>query len=148
MSSLFVPLPSLRRNRISNRIRCFMLHIAMYSIEGQRRLARDVGVSHSTISRLVRGETAPSFQLAEAVTQALSRRLGVPVSIRDVFTTDGTYPTPCVCDLTPDCKGCFPPEAYTEDGTMKPEYRDLRPSDWCRFPPMESPIDVTQSHTN
>ncbi len=86
-------------------------------------------------SRLVRGETAPSYALAEVVTTTLSRKLSVELSMRDVFSTDGTYPTPCVCDLTTYCNGCFPPEAYHEDDTLKPAYRDLRPGDWCRFPP-------------
>lgn len=130
-----VPDPD-RPVRISNRVRAFLLHIPWYSIEGQRRLARDCKVSPSTISRLVRGETLPSYVLAEAVTAAISRRLGVPVDMRDVFSTDGTYPTACVCDITPSCAGCFPPEAYDEDDRMRPEYRDQRPGDWCRHRPM------------
>jgi len=123
-----------RPARISNRIRAYLLHIPWYSIEGQRRLAKDCAVSPSTISRLVRGETTPSYKLAAAVTAAISKRLGVPVDMRDVFSTDGSYITPCVCDVTPFCHGCFPPEAYRDDGVMLPEYRDLKPGDWCRFP--------------
>jgi len=129
-----------RTSRISNRIRAIMLHIPWYSIEGQRRLARDCHVSHSTISRLVRHETAPSYTLAESVTRALEKRLGVPLSMREVFSTDGTYPTACVCDLTPNCTGCFPDEAFDEAGAMRQEYRDLKPGDWCRYVPSPSVI--------
>jgi transcriptional regulator with XRE-family HTH domain len=106
---------------------------------GQRRLATRCGVAPSTISRVVRGETSPSYRLAALVTAALSANLGVALDVRDVFSTDGTYPTACVCDLIASCTGCFPPEAYDEDGAMRPEFRDLRPSDWCRFPKSPDP---------
>ena len=128
--------PYPKPTRISNRVRALLIHIPWYSIEGQRRLAKDCKVSPSTISRLIRGENAPSYQLAETVTRALEKRLGIPLSMRDVFTVDGTYKVPCVCDLTPQCKGCFPPEAYEEDGSMKYEYKDQRPGDWCRYNPI------------
>ena len=129
----------LRRTRIQNRIKAFLVHVPYYGEDGQRRLAIDCGASHSSISRLVRGEISPTFHLAETVTLALEKRMGVPLDIREVFTTDGTYPTPCVCDVTPDCHGCFPPEAYDADDNMKPEYRDLKPGDWCRYRPMQTP---------
>ncbi len=132
--------------RISNRIRPILLHIPRYSFESQARLARDCGVSCSTISRLVRGKTAPSYRLARAVTDALSKGLGVPLDMRDVFTTDGTYPTPCVCDLTTSCTGCFPGEAYDAEGNIRPEYRDLRPGDWCRYPPLVTPPAGAKPH--
>lgn len=125
--------------RLTNRVRPIMIHTSWYCIDGQHRLAKDCQVSPSTISRLLRGETDPSYLIAAAVTEALEKRLGNPLSMRDVFTTDGTYPTPCVCDLRSFCKGCFPPEAYDADDNMKPEYRDLRPGDWCRYRPMEAP---------
>jgi len=76
-----------------------------------------------------------SYHLAETVAQALEKRIGVALSTREVFTTDGAYPTACVCELTPGCTGCFPSEAFDEDGNMRPEYRDLRPGDWCRYRP-------------
>jgi transcriptional regulator with XRE-family HTH domain len=127
---------------IQNRIRALLPHIVWYSIEGQARLAADCSVSRSTISRLVRGKCSPSYRLARAVTDALSKRLGVPLDMREVFTTDGTYPTACVCDLTPGCTGCFPEEAYDAEGNLRPDYRDLRPGDWCRYLP--SPEIVPQ----
>lgn len=121
---------------ITNRLKAFLVHVPFYSFEGQFRIAHDCGVSCSTISRLIRHQTNPSYRLARAITDVLARRLGVPLDMRDVFSTDGTYPTPCVCDLIPDCHGCFPDEAYDSEGNMQPEYRDLRPGDWCRFPPL------------
>jgi hypothetical protein len=129
-----------RKPQITNRLRAIMIHIPWYSICGQARLAGDCGASHSSIGRLVRGEISPSYELAESVRQVVEKRLGVPLSIREIFSTDGTYPTPCVCDLTSNCGGCFPPEAWDEEtDTMKPEYRDMRPGDWCRSKPMAEP---------
>lgn len=125
------------RAAIQNRIHAIMAHVPRYSIEGQCRLAADTGFSRSAICRLVRGKSSPSYRIAQAVTDALSNRLGVPLDLREVFTTDGTYPTPCACDLTPDCRGCYPEAAYDSSGTMLPEYRRMNPGDWCRYPPME-----------
>lgn len=119
---------------ITNRVRAFLIHIPWYTIEGQCRLARDCGVSCSTISRMVRNQAAPTYRLARAVTDALSKRLGVPLDMREIFSTDGTYPTSCVCDLTPACKGCFPPEAYDHQDNMRPAFQNLKPGDWCRYP--------------
>ena len=132
---------------ITNRLRAFLVHIPWYSIEGQCRMAHDCGVSCSTISRLARGETSPSYKLARRVTDALSRRMGVPLDLREVFSTDGTYPTSCVCDLTPDCNGCFPDEAYDGECNMRPEYRDLMPGDWCRYPPLTSDTHTTSNQS-
>lgn len=131
-----------KRPAIQNRLKSILVHIPWYSIEGQCRLAKDCHVSCSTISRLVRNQTAPSYALARAITDAISARLGVPVDMRDIFSTDGTYPTPCVCDLSPQCHGCFPDEAFDNEGRLLPEYRDLKPGDWCRFPPT---ISATQT---
>lgn len=122
--------------RIQNRIKPIMAHIFWYTIQGQHRLAKDCGLSQATISRLVRGEIEPSHQVAATVTKALQSRLEMPLSMREVFSTDGTYPTPRVCDLTGFCGGCFPYEALQDDGTMKPEYRGLLRGDWCTYPPM------------
>lgn len=136
--------------RVTNRVRAFLVHIPYYAIEGQRRLAADCGVARSTISRLVRGSLSPSYQLAEAVTRAISRRMGVPLDPREVFSRDGTYPTPRVCDVTPDCTGCFPDEAYDAEGTMRPEYAAMLPGDWCTYlrPVRSGAARMGETHPN
>lgn len=116
-----------------NRVRAILLHVSWYGIAGQARLARDCGVCRSTISRVVHNRLSPSYSLARAITDALGRRLGVPLDIREVFSTDGSYPTARVCDLAGNCRGCFPPEAFDEDGAVLPDYRNLSPGDWCTF---------------
>jgi len=131
------------RLRVRNRVRVLLVHIPAFSIQGQARLADAAAVARSTISRLVNGRISPSYRLARAVTDALEKRLGQPLDIRDVFTTDGTYPTPSGCALC-RCKGCLPEEAWGEDNVLKSEWRDARPGDWSIARPADVlvPTDV------
>ncbi len=127
--------------RIRNRIPELLPHISWFSIEGQARLAADVGVSRSTITRLVNGTTSPSYRLVVDVTEAISRRLGGSLKLpstfrldpREIFTTDGTYPTPSACDLC-GCGGCIPDYAFNPSGERHPEFKDMQPGDWCVTP--------------
>lgn len=125
------------RVRLHNRIPAVMLHVSRYSFEGQARLAADVGVSRSTISRFLRGHTLPSYALVEAVARALSTRLGKPLSPRELVSFDGTYPTASTCALV-GCRGCLPEQAYDADGNLLPQWQGATPGDWSRFPEMPS----------
>jgi hypothetical protein len=122
-------------HRQHNRVRAIMAHGWRYAFQPTDRLAQDVGVSPRTIRRLLSGETAhPPFALVEAVTDALSKdlRLPFPLSVREVFSADGTYPTTSTCDLC-DCGGCLPENAFDRYGTRRPEQQNSLPGDWCRF---------------
>lgn len=82
-----------------------MVHINGYLLAPVTSLARDAGISHSALSRVLSGQAAPSFSLTCKVARALGRRLGtsLPGSHLDpceLFSLDGTYPTASVCDLT------------------------------------------------
>lgn len=145
------------RVRLHNRIPAVMLHVSRYSFEGQARLAADVGVSRSTISRFLRGHTLPSYALVEAVARALSARLGKPLSPRELVSFDGTYPTASTCALV-GCRGCLPEQAYDADGNRLPQWQGATPGDWSRFPemsafpmppqiPASEPPRTTLSHT-
>jgi hypothetical protein len=117
---------------LCNRVRAIMVHGWRYAFQPTDRLAQDVGVSPRTIRRLLSGETAnPPFALVEAVTVALSKdlRLPFPLLVREVFSPDGTYPTPSTCELC-DCEGCLPEEAYDAKGNRRPGYEDMPPGDW------------------
>ena len=124
---------------VQNRIPVLLVHIPKLSIRGQARLAAEVGVSRSTVSRLVNGKINPSYRLARSVTDALERFLGRSLDIRDVFSTDGTYLTPSGCTLCL-CGGCLPEAAWSEDGTLKPEWKEARPGDWSVARPADVPV--------
>lgn len=126
---------------IQNRIRIFLVHIPIFSIRGQARLAEEIGVSRSTISRLAWGKINPSYRLARAVTDALEKRMGRPLDIREVFSTDGRYPTPSGCALC-QCHGCLPAEAWGTDNALKAEWQDARPGDWSMARPAGTLMDA------
>ncbi len=114
---------------VQHRLEGVMLHVPWYSVQGVTRLARDAGVSHSAVSRLLAGETSPSFALLWKLTKALEQRLGRRLDPRELVSLDGSYPTPSTCALC-GCAGCLPPQAYTADDTLKPEWRHVRPGEW------------------
>jgi transcriptional regulator with XRE-family HTH domain len=116
-----------------NRIQALMVHTSRYAFQGRARLAADVGCSRSTISRLLNGDSDPSFRLVRAVTTALEKHLHRPLDPRELLSPDGTYPTASGCELA-GCSGCLPDEAYDRDGTLKPAYRRMRPGEWSLAP--------------
>jgi len=124
---------------LHNRIPAVLIHICRYAFEGQARLAADVGVSRSTVSRFLRGHTQPSYALVEAIARALSLRLGKPLDPRELVSFDGTYPTGSTCALV-GCRGCLPDRAYDADGDLHPDWKGQKPGDWSRFPEPTEPM--------
>ena len=113
-----------------NRVAQLMAHTTRYAFKSETRLARDAGVSKSAVSRLVQGHTSPSFALVTAITRALEKALGVPLDPREVVSTDGTYPTPSVCDLV-GCRRCGLYEVHAQSEPVVPVFtinsQDLSP---------------------
>jgi DNA-binding XRE family transcriptional regulator len=112
-----------------NRLSAVMAHTTRYAFKGQARLARDIGVSRSTIFRLIAGETRPSLDLALRITDRLEEELGRHIDPRDLLSLTGSYPTPSVCALC-GCRGCLPEQAYDNDDRRHPLYQDLQPGQW------------------
>ena len=125
-----------------NRVHAVLLHVPWYGFRPQARLSRDSGVSPSAVSRLIRGKAQPSLTVALAITRALSLRLGKPLDVLDVFSLDGSYPTPSVCHLT-GCRSCLPPEAYDGSDSLRPEYQGARAGDWSLSPLALSPLALS-----
>jgi len=112
-----------------NRLHVLLAHTSRYAFEPQARLAQDVGVSRSTISRLMNGQTRPSYGLVQRVTAVLETALGRPLDPRELFSPDGTYPTPSGCRLC-GCAGCMPELAYDRWGQLRTEFKQQQPGDW------------------
>ena len=127
---------------IVNRLAALMAHTSRYSFQGPARLAADLGVPRSTVLRLLRGQTHPSFGLALATLTRLEEETGHSLDAREVFSLDGSYPTPSVCALL-DCPGCLPDEVYDRDDTVRPEFAHLRSGRWPPVPSFHQREDAT-----
>lgn len=110
--------PPQPNGQVYNRLPEVMVHVNWYLFSPQARLARDVGVSRSTLSRLLSGRSAPSFSLAWRIAKSLEKRLGPKLTGRtldpgELFSLDGTYPTASPCALV-GCPGCRLADANRE----------------------------------
>jgi transcriptional regulator with XRE-family HTH domain len=121
--------PSKQRLFLQNRVRDIAIHVSWYGFKTQVRIAQDSGVSPAAVSRLIRGESQPSLAIALRLVSALSRRLNRPLDVSEVFSLDGTYPTPSACELT-GCRACLPPEFYDSGENLKPQYRGVEAGNW------------------
>jgi hypothetical protein len=116
-----------------NRVHAILVHCPGFSFEGPGRLAKEVGCSRSSISRLIRVKSRTSSALVEKVTAALSKALGRPLEAPEVFSLDGRFPTRSGCALC-GCKGCLPEEAYDARSNLRPAFKNMRPGDWSLAP--------------
>ena len=121
------------RPRLHNRVQTVMVHVSRYSFQGRARLAADAGVSRSTISRMINGQTNPSHMLVQAVTDALAVHLKLPLVPRDLFSHDGSYHERSGCRLS-GCTGCLPETAFDGNGRRRVEWLNARPGDWSFVP--------------
>jgi len=121
------------RPPVHNRVSVALSHGTRFAFAGQARLAAACGVSRSTINRTVTGKTRPSLSLAQKIAAAVSADLGLTVCTRELFSPDGSYPTPSGCALC-GCAGCLPEEAYDARGGLRDAYRDANPGDWSLAP--------------
>ena len=120
---------------MSNRVRAITAHGYRYAFDMVHRLSADIGISQSTLQRLISGEGAATEPRMRRITELLSADLRLPISLRveDVFSEDGTYEEPSTCALC-DCDGCYPEGAHDIHGVLLPRFRRTRPGDWCRYP--------------
>lgn len=112
-----------------NRFTDVMAHHDRYSFKGITRLAKDAGVSPSSVSRVINGKMNPSFLMVARLTEALEKELGYRIDPRDLLSENGKFLTRFVCDLT-GCKGCLPDMAWDEFGSKKATYADVKPGEW------------------
>ena len=106
-----------------------MDHIQAYYFDGPTHLAQDAGISHSALSRLLHGQSSPSYALVWAITKALERRLHRTINPCDLVSMDGSYSTASVCKLV-GCVGCLPKMIYDSEGKILPAYLNVCRGKW------------------
>jgi transcriptional regulator with XRE-family HTH domain len=123
--------PSARSTEVPlhNRIAAVMLHATRYAFRSRSRLARDCGLSKSAVSRLLRGDSSPSYVVVARVADALERALGVPIDPRELVSETGEYPTTFVCSLV-GCRGCLPDQVFHPEGEKRKEFQMVQAGFW------------------
>lgn len=120
---------SARHLPVHNRIEAVMIHVEWYWFNGVNRLAADIDVAPSTVSRLLRGQANPSFAVMWKIGQVLKKRLGKPIDLYDLVSLDGTYPTPSICNLC-DCGGCVISNPHPGLDAFDPHIVEMRLGRW------------------
>lgn len=115
--------------RCHNRIAAIMAHTSRYSFRGTSRLAKDAGVSKSTICHLTHGQSSPLYITLKRIVSHLEFQIARRLGTREVVSEDGAYPTAYVCKLV-GCSGCMPEQAFLPDGTLKDEWQGVEPGKW------------------
>lgn len=130
---------------VRNRIRAVLKHTRRYAFRPQSRLAADMGVARSTISRLLRNKVRPGLPLVLAITAALEKDLERRLDPRELVRFDTEpWPTASVCELV-GCSGCLPDEAYDAAGRRRPEWKDVPPGHWSDLPDPPAAADPPRS---
>lgn len=115
--------------RCHNRIAAIMAHTSRYSFRGTSRLAADAEVAKSTICHLIHGKSSPLYKTLERIVSKLEFQLARRLSVREVVSEDGRYPTASVCKLV-GCPGCMPEFAFERDGSIKQAWSSVHPGEW------------------
>lgn len=112
-----------------NRLADVMAHNDKFAFKGVRRLAKDAGVSPSSVSRLMNGKINPSFIFVARLTTALEKQFGFRIDPRDLVAENGQFLTRFACDLV-GCRGCLPDNSHDEFGSLKETFIDVKPGEW------------------
>lgn len=120
---------------VINRVSDCMSHANSYMFWGVSKLARDAGLSPSSVSRLINQRLNPSFLLVARITAALEAELGYRIDPRELVAENGVFLTRHVCDVV-GCPGCMPDAAYDADGTRRTAFKNVQPGKWVtsRYP--------------
>jgi len=108
-----------------------MMHTSRYSVEGKAKLARDCGVSKTTIQDLIAGTHNTTYTVLNAVLEALGREVGRTLDVRELVSFDGKFERP-ICAVV-GCRNCLPLESTLESGRIAPDYVGIKAGQWFSF---------------
>jgi transcriptional regulator with XRE-family HTH domain len=75
-----------RRSPGRNRVAHYIAQIQDYWFHGpQKRFAADAGISESTLSRILRGDTNPRYADICKIVAQLEKKLGTRIDPRDIY---------------------------------------------------------------
>lgn len=86
--------------KVYNRLGAIMAHTDRYAFDTATRLAKDTGLSYTTIYCLLHGLHGPSYYSAIKITEALEKALKRKLDPREIVSICERFPTPVVCKLT------------------------------------------------
>ncbi|MCC7434214.1 MAG: helix-turn-helix transcriptional regulator [Methanoregulaceae archaeon] len=112
-----------------NRLADVMAHHDRFAFKGVSRLAREAGVSPSSVSRLINGQSNPSFLMVARLTEALERAYGYRIDPRDLVAENGAFIHRFCCELA-ECKGCLPENALDDFGDVKAAFAGVKAGNW------------------
>src|SRR5690349_19139762 len=78
--------PSPEPPKLTSRLLAIIEHIPAYAITGPVQLARDAGVSRSSVWRVAKGDTQLSYRVIVSIAAALEKRLGRPLDPREIVS--------------------------------------------------------------
>lgn len=123
-----------------NRLADVMAHHDRFAFKGVSRLAREAGVSPSSVSRLINGKYNPSFLMVARLANALERAYGYSIDPRDLVAEGGNFIHKFCCDVV-GCSGCLPENALDEFGDTKQAFEKVEPGKWVTS---KHPKGITQ----
>jgi len=94
-----------RIKKVYNRLGVILAHTDRYAFDPATRLAKDTGLSYTTIYNIIHGLNGPSYYTAIKITEALEKALKRKLDPRDIVSICERFPTPVVCKLT-KCTRC------------------------------------------
>jgi DNA-binding XRE family transcriptional regulator len=94
-----------RIKNVYNRLGMIMAHTNRYAFDPAPRLARDTGLSYTTIYNILHGYNSPTYWTAIRITEALEKATGKRLDPREIMDINKKFPTESGCHFM-GCSHC------------------------------------------
>ena len=95
----------LRIKNVYNRLGMIIAHTNRYAFDPAPRLARDTGLSYTTIYNILHGYNSPTYFTAIRIIEAIEKASGRRFDPREVFALDENFLTESGCEFM-GCQHC------------------------------------------